>query len=172
MTYLPDVPEIYTANALSTTYGGHDFTTSRRLQVGLAGGAMGNNEPHWEKLFQAQQLMAQTEKTPTPTPKENKPMANPTPACRLVRVIVVDPHDSVPMAERVLFMGEEKMTDATDEELFFEIAGELNSKLKAHNDKRVTYTEKKNAADPEKAKKLEPARIRDLKMTVVNIAAF
>ena len=99
-------------------------------------------------------------------------MAAATPACRLVRVIVVDPHESVPMANRVLYMGAEKMTDATDEELFFEIAAELGEKLKSHNEQRVTWTEKKNAADPEKAKKLEAARIRDLKMTVVSIATF
>ena len=111
--------------------------------------------------------------TPTTvSQKESKPMAAATPACRLVRVIVVDPHESVPMANRVLYMGSEKMTDSTDEELFFEIAAELGEKLKSHNEQRLTWTEKKNAADPEKAKKLEAARIRDLKMTVVNIATF
>lgn len=105
-------------------------------------------------------------------PKKEKVVAENKYSCRLVRVIVVDPHESVPMASRVLHMGDEKITDATDEELFFEIAADLNAALKAHNEKRVEWTEKKNVAEPDKAKKLEAARLRDLRMTVVTIATF
>lgn len=86
---------------------------------------------------------------------------------RLVRVLVVDPDENVPTDKCLLHSGAEQFTDATDQELFFDI--DIRSILAAHNEYRVTLTEKGKS---EKAKKLEAARIRDLKMVVVTLAEF
>lgn len=87
--------------------------------------------------------------------------------CRLIEVVVVDPTDHVPLADRLLYQGERKLTDLTDQELFFEI--DINAILKAHNEKRVKIV---NKAVKDRTEYLEPARIRDLKMNVVTIATF
>lgn len=95
--------------------------------------------------------------------QEKKPM----PTRRLVKVIIVDPNENVPLEDCVLYSGEEKMTDATDQELFFEI--DIKNILDTHNAKRVKLIDKKVK---ERTENLEPAKIRDLKMVVVNVAAF
>jgi hypothetical protein len=88
-------------------------------------------------------------------------------ARRLVKVVIVDPNENVPLEDAVLYNGEEKMTDATDQELFFEI--DIKKVLDDHNAKRAKMIDKKVK---ERTEYLEPAKIRDLKMVVVNIAAF
>ena len=86
---------------------------------------------------------------------------------RVVKIYIVDPDENVPVDKCLLYEGPAKLTDATDQELFFEI--ELKSILDKHNAYRVTLSDKKVK---ERDQKLEPARIRDLKMTVVSLAAF
>lgn len=86
---------------------------------------------------------------------------------RLVQIFIADTNENVPLADALLYKGDAKFTDLTDQELFFEI--DINSILKAHNDKRVKMV---NKAVKERVEHLEAARIRDLKMTVVNIATF
>ena len=54
-----------------------------------------------------------------------------------------------------------------DQELFFEI--DINSILKAHNEKRIKIV---NKDIKDRTEYLEPARIRDLTMTVVTVASF
>jgi hypothetical protein len=93
-------------------------------------------------------------------------MAN-TPSRRLVQVLIVDPNENVPLEQCLLYKGEPKMTDATDQELFFEI--DIKDILAKHNEKRVQIVDRKVK---ERTEHLEPAKIRDLKMVVVNIAAF
>lgn len=90
-----------------------------------------------------------------------------TPARRLVQVLIVDPNENVPLDQCLLYKGEPKMTDATDQELFFEI--DIKDILAKHNEKRVQIVDRKVK---ERTEHLEPAKIRDLKMVVVNIAAF
>ena len=46
-------------------------------------------------------------------------MANPS--RRIVKVIIIDPDDRVPLEKCILFSGDEKLTDLTDQELFFEV---------------------------------------------------
>lgn len=87
---------------------------------------------------------------------------------RLVRVLVVDPSDSVPVDKCLLHAGQEQFTDATDQELFFDI--DIRSILDTHNAYRITLDDKSSKA--ETPKKLEAARIRDLKMVVVTLAEF
>lgn len=100
-------------------------------------------------------------------PAQGKPiMAAPT-ARRLVQVFIADPNENVPLADALLHSGEQKLTDLTDQELFFEI--DIRTILATHNDKRAKMV---NKAVKERTEYLEPARIRDLKMTVVSIATF
>lgn len=86
---------------------------------------------------------------------------------RLVKVVIVDPNDNIPLDKCLLYSGEEKLTDATDQELFFEI--DIKDLLAKHNETRVKLVDKKVK---ERTEYLEPAKIRDLKMVVVNIATF
>ena len=86
---------------------------------------------------------------------------------RLVQVFIADPNENVPLDQSLLYKGEQKFTDATDQELFFEI--DINTILKAYNKERVKVVDKKVK---EHIEHLEPAKIRDLKMVVVNIASF
>lgn len=86
---------------------------------------------------------------------------------RLVKVVIVDPNENVPLEDCILYSGDEKLTDATDQELFFEI--DIRGILETHNAKRVKVVDKKVK---ERTEHLEPAKIRDLKMVVVNVATF
>lgn len=96
--------------------------------------------------------------------EENRKMAA---TRRLVKVVIVDPDDNVPLDQCILYNGSEKLTDATDQELFFEI--NIQDILSKHNESRVKLVNKKVK---ERTENLEPVKIRDLKMVVVNIASF
>jgi hypothetical protein len=101
---------------------------------------------------------------PTPVkPKEQKPMST----TRLVQVFIADTNDNIPLDKRLLYSGEQKLTDLTDQELFFEV--DIKTMLDKHNEVRKATVDK---AVKERTEYLEPARIRDLKMTVVTIAQF
>jgi len=86
---------------------------------------------------------------------------------RLVQVFIADPHDSLPLEQSLLYSGEQKFTDATDQELFFEI--DIKSILAEHNEKRSKIV---NKSVKDRTEHLEPAKIRDLKMVVVTVATF
>jgi hypothetical protein len=86
---------------------------------------------------------------------------------RMVQVFVADADESVPLETCLLYSGEAKMTDLNDQELFFEL--DIKTLLAEHNAKRVKLVNKKVK---ERTQYLEPARVRDLKMTVVTIATF
>jgi hypothetical protein len=51
----------------------------------------------------------------------NKPKGNPMPARRVVQVFIADPNENISLDDCLLFKGIEKVTDATDQELFFEL---------------------------------------------------
>lgn len=87
---------------------------------------------------------------------------------RIVQVFIVDPDEKMPLKESLLYQGDIELTDLTDQELFFEI--EIKSILIEHNKRRCEIEDKK--AESKEKKYLEPIRIRDLNMTVVNIAKF
>lgn len=89
---------------------------------------------------------------------------------RIVQVFIADPNENVPLESSVLYSGEQKLTDLTDSELFFEAP--IVEKLKAHNEKRVTWLDKEASKRAGKDVLLDAARIRDLKMVVVTIAQF
>ena len=84
---------------------------------------------------------------------------------RVVQVFIADPNENLSLDDCLLFKGEEKLTDATDQELFFEL--DIKDMLEKHNAKRVTVVDKKVK---DRIEYLEPAKIRDLKMVVVTVA--
>ena len=87
---------------------------------------------------------------------------------RIVQVIIADPDQNVPLESAILYKGDEKLTDLTDQELYFELG--MGDLLKAHNAKRVTWTDKEASKTKGKDVFLEPIRIRDLRMVVVTVA--
>ncbi len=89
---------------------------------------------------------------------------------RLVQVYIVDPNENVPLDKAVLYKGDEKLTDLTDQELYFEIP--VQELLTKHNALRVTLLDKDATKRSDKDRFLEPAKIRDLRMAVINIAQF
>lgn len=86
---------------------------------------------------------------------------------RLVKVMIVDPDLSIPVENAVLVNEPEQITDLDDQELFFEL--DIKNILSTHNEYRKTVLDKTNK---EKEVYLEPVRIKDLKMVVLNIANF
>ena len=88
-------------------------------------------------------------------------------ARRLVKVIIADPNENIPLDQCILYSGPEKLTDLNDQELFFEL--DIRDLLAKHNEGRVKIIDKKMK---ERTEHLEPARIRDLKMVVVTVAQF
>jgi len=89
---------------------------------------------------------------------------------RLVQVFVADPNENIPLDDCLLYKGEIKLTDSTDQELFYEIG--IIEILTKHNEKRVTILDKDLMRQHGQEVHLEAARISDLSMTVVTIAEF
>lgn len=88
---------------------------------------------------------------------------------RVVKVFIADTNKNIPVNKRLIYIGEETTTELTDQELFFEI--DIKGLLDSHNKYRVTVKDKKESTK-ENIVTLEPVRIKDLKMTVVDIATF
>lgn len=122
-----------------------------------------------EQMVRDLQIQKPARKTPSHEDEdEEETMAkDDTATRRLVKVVIVDPDENVPLDKCLIFSSDEQLTDKTDEELFFEI--DIHNRLKSHNAERVKLLNKKVKSRKEN---LEPARIRDLRMTVVTIAAF
>lgn len=89
---------------------------------------------------------------------------------RIVKVFIADSNENLPLDKRVLFSGDEQLTDLTDQELFFEVP--IADLLAKHNAMRAATVDKKQAEKFGRDVMLEPARIRDLKMVVVTVAQF
>lgn len=156
-----DTPSILNAAHTHSIYGLGDLANPIQnfgtAYQGLAAG-QGLAVPASQfQLLKHQQQQVQ----PHPKMKET-PMSR-----RFVQVFIADPDDNIPMEKSLLYSGSQKLTDAIDQELFFEI--DLRTILDAHNTLRVATVNKKVK---ERVEYLEPARIRDLKMVVVTIATF
>ena len=87
---------------------------------------------------------------------------------RVVRVFLVDPDDRVPVEKRVLHKTEEITTDATDQELFFDIP--VSDLLKKHNKFRETIDWEDDEGEQKTG--LKEVRVRDLTMSVTTLAQF
>lgn len=154
-----DMPSM-TSSAYGSDTRVFGLNAAGNLAIGAVGGLVGGDNQ--KALYAAMKHQANFPVEQMQQPKE-PPMAS----RRLVKVVIVDPNENVPLDDCVLYSGEEKLTDATDQELFFEI--DIKGILEAHNAKRVTVVDKKVK---ERTEYLEPAKIRDLKMVVVNVATF
>ncbi len=87
---------------------------------------------------------------------------------RVVQVFIVDPSDQVPLADSLIYADPAPhLTDLNDQELFFDI--DIKGILATHNAKRITLV---NKTVKDRVENLEPIRVKDLKMTVVNVASF
>ena len=86
---------------------------------------------------------------------------------RLVRVFISDPNPNLSLDDCLLYRGSEHLTDSTDQELYFEL--NIKELLDKHNAKRVKVVDK---SIKDRTEYLEPVKIRDLRMVVVEIATF
>lgn len=146
----------YTANAFALNAGGG----LQNLTAIGGGNVLGNTANlNAAKLHQMMQQ--------NPVPHQHQKQEPQMPSRRLVQVFIADTDENIPLDKSLLFSGEQKFTDATDQELFFEI--DIKSVLEKHNEERVKIVNKKVK---ERTEYLEPAKIRDLKMVVVNVATF
>lgn len=89
---------------------------------------------------------------------------------RVVRIFVVDSDSNILPKDSILYQSSEFITDATDQELWFDI--DIKTILTHHNVKRQTIIDKKLSEKMGKDIFLEPIRVRDLKMVVTEIATF
>jgi hypothetical protein len=142
---------VYSANNLSAPLLNNIGTMSTAAPAALRGG-----------LMPAHQAVAAPIKIQAGFLPKEKQMSR-----RLVQVFIADPDENLPLEQGILYSGSQKFTDATDQELFFEV--DIQAILKAHNDKRITVANKKVK---DRVEYLEPAKIRDLKMVVVTVATF
>jgi hypothetical protein len=113
--------------------------------------------------FMQEALKAQSSIAPI---KAEKAMAS----ARIVKVFIADPNENIPLDKRVIYSGQEQLTDLTDQELFFDVP--ISELLSKHNELRKTTLDKKQSDKFGRDVFLEPARIRDLKMVVVSVAEF
>lgn len=134
--------------------------------VGVVGWGSSGIEEDFEVVTPGLRRMAQHQQTVTYAKPVETEVAE-KPKTRFVRVLIVDPDENIALPDRLIFSGDEKLTDLTDQELFFEL--DIRDLLAKHNEKRIKVVDK---AVKERTQYLEPAKIRDLRMVVVNVASF
>lgn len=86
---------------------------------------------------------------------------------RMVQVFIMDPDPAVPLNDAMVYRGDQHLTEATDQELFFELP--MKQLLDEHNARRSKVINKKVL---DRTEYLEPTRIGNLSMVVVNVAVF
>ena len=125
---------------------------------------------HWDvqpRCMGGQALNQLMQNVTAPTQSKQETLVS---AARIIKVYIADPNDNLPLEKRVLYKGDEKLTDLTDQELFFEVP--IAELLAKHNEERVKTTDKAQSAKFGRDIFLEPAKIRDLKMVVTTVATF
>lgn len=143
-----NMPTMASASHAHSTYSADALFANAIARGNPIGGAGGINPAAFAAI-------------PNQLQQEKKPMS----IRRVVQVFVADPNDNIPLDDCLLFKGDEKLTDATDQELFFEL--DIKDLLEKHNEKRVKVIDKKVK---DRTEYLEPAKVRDLKMVVVTVA--
>lgn len=134
-------------NVYTPTFGGGDFNLEYQAQ-----GTALNKELYKHINF-------------NPIPKKETPMTKKI-TLRLVRTFIIDADENLPMPRRLLHQ-DERITDLTDQELFFEC--NIKAILQTHNVYRSTLIDKEQTKAQGKNIPLEPVRIKDLKMFTVDI---
>lgn len=87
---------------------------------------------------------------------------------RIVRIFVLDPEENLPLEKRILHKSEEKLTELTDQELWM-MEVPVKEIVETHNAYRITVENKKATEKAGKPVMLEPVKIRDLRMVVVEV---
>jgi len=166
-----ETPKISNVNYASNTYG---------LTASISGGRGGGGDSpisaqSLERRIPSRVLGGAAEgplKIPTTDSErrywqgpENKAAMAPVPTKRIVQVYIFDPDTQVPVENSMIYQDPRpRITDMSDQELFFDI--DLKTRLEAHNKQRVAMI---NKNIKERTEHLEPARIRDLRMVVVDL---
>ncbi len=151
-----DFPTMTTSAYSAQSYGGGQLMAENMLGL-----------QNWQDVPQARQFKVAGGSPTFTVPPHQQAKEVPMATRRVVQVYIMDPNENVPLDKCVLYKGEEKLTDSNDQELFYEI--DIKTLLDAYNVERVKFRDK-TVKDREQF--LEPARIRDLKMAVVEIAKF
>lgn len=151
---MSEIPQLSNYAYANTTLPDWSGTTATPVTFDFT--ALEPHQRHWHNPL-----------TPAPQPEPVMPEKS---TRRLVKVLIADIDPDVPMKECLLYRGDETFTDATDQELFFEV--DIKGILTQHNTKRVTWLDKEATKKAGKDVFLEPVRIRDLRMVVVEIAKF
>lgn len=89
---------------------------------------------------------------------------------RIVQVFICDPDSRIPLEKSLIYRGDQKLTDATDQELFYEV--DIHSLLKDYNDERKKMLDKKATERAGRDVFLDPVKIRELRMVVSTLAEF
>lgn len=172
-----DFPQITDTSHSHTLYSG-DMATARNTvgtinqltTTGGTGGMAGNllGAGLGQAVVMPRRLDPERYSFTQPQAQENfMAAAAAAPTRRIVQVFIADPDENVPLDKSLLYTGPQKLTDATDQELYFEI--DIKAILEKHNAIRKELVNKKVK---ERVEYLEPARVRDLRMVVVNVASF
>jgi hypothetical protein len=143
-----DIPMMTAGGYASSSYFGNDFIS-----------------PMQANLMEQRKFQAAPTNQILSTPKPNPVLGAFMTERRVVQVFIADPNENIPLDDCLLYKGEEKLTDATDQELFFEL--DIKNLLEKHNLTRTKVVDKKVK---DRTEYLEPAKVRDLKMVVVTVA--
>lgn len=161
-----ELPAIFKNATASNIYTADTFASGGMLTAGATGSNLTISSPaaKWLRFGKHDfQPVEQEIEMAAPAPAVKNQM-------RVVKVYIADSDENLKLQERLLYTGDEKLTDFTDQELFFEVPmGELLSK---HNAVRAKTVDKKASEKFGRDIFLEPVRIRDLKMVVVEVAVF
>ena len=149
-----ELPQISSAVSASTAYSGDKIAgnTVVREDAELEDRRL---SPQDKVPFKLKQILQAR-----PENKEPQKMVS----LRLVKVLIVDPDERLPLESRLLHESETKLTDLTDQELFFEL--DMKELLSEHNATRASTVDKKASEKTGNSVKLDPIRIRDLRMVV------
>jgi len=158
-----EMPSITSSAYSSSAINPHGLMLGRAMGLGLQNNVALHQDDFANLINRA---VAQPNAVAIHSPKEQSMSST----ARIVKVFIADANDNLPLEKRVLFSGEEKLTDLTDQELFFDVP--IAELLANHNAVRATTVDKKQAEKFGRDIFLEPARIRDLKMVVVTVAQF
>lgn len=151
-----ETPQISNCNYTYTTTNNADFNLAAAQGITSA---LGLGEPKRREVFDLQTSSAFKSHHKKETMKG-----------RIVRVFITDSNENVPLDKCFIHKSEEITTELSDQELYFDI--DLKERLKEYNAYRVTVKDKKLSEKMGKEVLLEPVRIRDLNMVVVEIAKF
>jgi hypothetical protein len=157
--------EMPTINNASHSHAVYDARTLHGPLIGQR--ALSQFQPRQDSLYETVLATAAPDTSLFQAVTQGARAMAANPPRRVVQVFIVDPDSNVPLDGCLIYQSEARMTDLTDQELFYEI--DIRKLLEEHNKLRGKLH---NKAVTARTEYLEPVRIRDLKMTVTTIATF